>query len=49
MNKNHTYSMDVETAERLDLLAKKLHISKSGLIRLLIWNHSKKYLMQEAD
>ena len=46
MSKNQTLSIDDETAEQLDFLANKLHISKSGLIRILIWNYSQNYSIQ---
>jgi hypothetical protein len=38
---NKTFSFDRETSDEIDKLSKELHISKSALIRVLVWEYSK--------
>jgi len=47
MSKNQTLSLDNETVEQLSILGKKIHISKSALIRILIRNYSQNYYSEE--
>lgn len=39
MVNRRTYSFDDETVKVLENESKKLHVSKSALLRLLIWNY----------
>ncbi|MCJ7572120.1 MAG: hypothetical protein MUO82_09645 [Candidatus Thermoplasmatota archaeon] len=48
MNKNQTFSIDSQTSKKIEYLAKKYHISKSSLIRILIWNF-KQNLINEGE
>jgi hypothetical protein len=37
-----TFSFDEKTKKILELEAEKLHLSRSGFLRFLIWNYNKK-------
>ena len=39
MTKTKTYSLDKETIQILEKESKELHVSKSALLRLLIWKY----------
>ncbi len=46
MTVRKTFSFDEETSKKIDELSKSVHLSRSGFLRLLIWNYNKKSNME---